>query len=165
MVAYCGWDPTVQITETINLDGNGTSLLTLPSLNVTDVSAVTLTNSDGTTLAATIGPSAQVGWKSNGELWWNPISSQPASGPFYYRYWPFGQQNIVVTYTGGYTGAPEDLDAALNSVSKRMPQLQSGRTSAKLDTAAFTYAANVAAGGFLTVEQWIFDKYRIIKVA
>lgn len=155
MVAYCGWDPTVPVAdEVVLLDGNGTFWAFLPSLHVTAVTAVTVTNSDGSTYTATIGPGANdVGWSENGTLTWQSCANGGA--------WPAMQQAISVTYSGGYATVPADLAAALASLSARMPQLQSGRTSARLGSAAFAYAATVAAGGLLMVEQLVFDRYRI----
>src|SRR5512146_3336226 len=114
MVAYCGWDPTTPVTETVLLDGNGSQLLTLPSLYVTAVSAVAITNADGSVDTPSIGFGASlicnVGWKINGELWRND------------NYWPQGQQNVSVTYSGGYSGPPDDVVAVLDSLTTRMPQ-------------------------------------------
>lgn len=155
MVAYCGWDPTVPVVgDTITVDGNGTSWAFLPSLYVTAVTAVVVTNPDGSTYTATIGPGANdVGWAEDGILTWQSCNN--------YGCWPEMQQAISVTYSGGYVVAPADLQAVLDSLTARMPQLQSGRTSARLGSAAFAYAAAVAAGGLLTVEQVVLDHYRI----
>lgn len=168
MVAYCGWDPTVLVTdETVNLDGNGKEVLALPSLNVTAVSAVTVTDWDGSTWTPTVGASQQVGWSKNGILTWNPgaipTSSTSFTACWFGPYWPEGQQNIAVTYSGGYDGPDAFLDAALNSLTNRLPQM--GRTSARLGSAGFTYAASVASGGLLLVEQMVFDRYRLPRVA
>lgn len=154
MVAYCGWDPTEPITDkTVLLNGNGSPVLLLPALRVTDVSAVTVTYFDGQTWSPTeIGPGSPVGWTEAGELVNN------------YRYWPEGQQNVSVTFSGGYSGPTPDLAAALDKLSSRMPQL-TGYTSAKLGSASFTFAANVATGGLLMVEQMVFDRYRLPKAA
>lgn len=166
MVAYCGWDPTEMVTNrTVTLDGNGTRLLTLPSLYVTGVSSVTVTDQYGTVHTylstdspATIGPgNTMVGWSENGVL----IYGDPALCGV----WPEDLQNVTVTYSGGYTSVPADLAAVLASLTNRMPQLQSGRTSARLGSAAFAYAATVAGGGLLLVEQMVLDRYRIIRAA
>lgn len=149
MVAYCGWDPTAIVADATELlDGDGSPVLFLPSLQVTDVTSVTITCADGSTWTPTVGPGMNVGWSANGTLTWNCFG-----------YWPVGQQNVSVVWSGGYTDEPADLDAALCSVSNRIPRM--GRTSSKLGSAAFTYAASVADGGLLLVEQMVFDRYRI----
>lgn len=159
MVAYCHWDPTTPVVnEQVLLDGSGTRLLTLPSLYVTAVSAVTVTRWDASTYAAQIGAGGDVGWSENGELAWLPSSLQ-GNG------WPEGKQNVAVTYSGGYATTPPDLAAALASIDQRLPKIQSGLQNAKIGTASMTYAATVAAGGLLVVEQMVLDRYRIVQVA
>lgn len=159
MVAYCGWDPTVVVTAgTVLLDGDGTFCAFLPSLYVTAVAGVTVTNPDGSTYTATIGPgSNDVGWSENGTLTWQSCENGGR--------WPSGQQTISVTYSGGYAQAPADLQAALDSLSKRMPQIQTGAVSQRLGSAAVSYAQSVASGGLLLVEQMVFDRYRLPKAA
>lgn len=154
MVIYCGWDPTVLVTnQPVQVDGNGTPWAFLPSLNVTAVTAVTVTNWDGSTYVATVGAGFNdVGWSANGILTWQSSNNGAC--------WPLGQQAISVTYSGGYPAVPADLAAALAHLSARMPAI-SGATSARLGTAAFSYAATVAAGGLLLIEQMVFDGYRL----
>lgn len=164
MVAYCGWDPTVVVTdETVYLDGDGTTLLQLPSLYVTAVSAVTLTDGLGNTYTATIDQPGttggnDVGWTDNGLLSWHPWTCSP------YAVWPIGEQNIAVTYSSGYPAPPDELLAVLASLTARVPQLQSGAVSKRLGSAAISYAQGVAAGGLLMVEQMVLDRYRIPRV-
>lgn len=164
MVAYCGWDPTTPVVgQTVNLDGNDTNLLVLPSLYVTAVTAVTVTDQLGTVYQATIDqPGTQggqdVGWSVNGCLIWHPWMLSM------YSVWPAGEQNVAVTYSGGYSSIPADLAAVLASLTTRMPQIQSGATSKRLGSATLSYAAAVAAGGLLLVEQMVLDKYRLPRV-
>lgn len=166
MVAYCGWDPTTPVVgETLNLDGNDTTLLALPSLYVTAVTAVTVIDQLGNAYTATVDQpgvavsgGSDVGWSEDGCLIWHPWVNCD------YSVWPAGEQNIAVTYSGGYSTIPDDLGAVLNSLTTRMPQIQSGATSKRLGSAALTYAATVAAGGLLTVEQMVLDKYRLPRV-
>jgi hypothetical protein len=156
MVARCKWDPTVLVEdETIALHGDGSDLLTLPSLHVTDVSAVQLVNHDGTTRDLIVGPAvgAEVGWRENGELRWHG---------WRWRGWPCGDRNVQVTYSGGYADVPADLAAALASLSRRTSSITVGATSRKMGTAAVTLAQSIAEGGLLITEQMVFDRYRIL---
>lgn len=166
MVAYCGWDPTTPVAaETVNLDGNGTLLLALPSLYVTAVTAVTVTDHLGVVYQATIdqpGTSTDggndVGWSVNGCLSWHPWTTSQ------YSEWPCGEQNIAVTYSGGYTVVPADLQAALDNLSARIPNM-TGATSKRLGSASISYAQTIAQGNLLLVEQMVFDRYRLPKVS
>jgi hypothetical protein len=166
MVAYCGWDPTEQVTDrTVLLDGTGTRLLALPSLYVTDVSAVSMTDCYGETSLRPVAPvaypslgtatTADVGWSENGVLIWNG---------YLYGGWPSGQRNISVTYSGGYNVLPDDLQAALDSVGKRTAGML-GATSRRMGTAAVAFSGVASEGGLLLVEQMVFDRYRLFKVA
>lgn len=160
MVAYCGWDPTTVVTAaTVDLDGDGTSVLFLPSLHVTDVTAVTVTLPDGSTYAAQIGTGSDVTWAENGTLIWRPEAGSPLGC------WPEGQQNVAVTYSGGYSAVPADLAAALASLSARMPTIQTGMTQAKIGTAVITRGPTISEGALLLVEQMVFDRYRIVRAA
>lgn len=157
MVAYCGWDPTIPVVdETVLLDGDGSTVVTLPCLNVTAVTSVVITDADGGTYTATLtGSYPDVGWSANGVLTWQ-------SGENFGR-WPVGQQNIAVTYSGGYNGTPDDLQAALDSVAGRMPL--TGASSKALGSAKISYGHAITDGGLLLVEQMVFDKYRLPRVA
>lgn len=154
MVAYCGWDPSTSVTGTVRLDGNGTRLLALPSLYVTAVTAVSVTDQWGTVTTPTIGPGTEIGWSANGCLTWNGVGG-----------WPEGQQNVAVTYTGGYDMLPDDLDAAVASLSKRTSAATFGATSRRMGTAAVNFGAEVSSGDFLNVERMVFDRYRLPRVA
>lgn len=157
MVARCRWDPTEVVTDrTIDLDGNGQPVLMLPSLHVTAVSAVQLVDCEGNITDLVIGPAvgAQVGWREDGELVWRDC------GPG----WPEGDRNVQVTYSGGYDPVPEDLAAALASLSKRTAG-PAGAVQRRMGTAAVVFAQNIAEGGLLTTEAMVFDRYRIYGAA
>lgn len=153
VVAYCGWDPMAAVQdETVLLDGNGTRLLTLPSLHVTAVSAVVVTQFQTDPLTATIGYGLDVDWKQNGCLIWSGCGV-----------WPVGSRNVAVTYSGGYAVAPHDLVAAVNNLSGRLGNM--GHTGARLGSASINYSHVIQSGGLLAVEQMVFDRYRIMKAA
>jgi hypothetical protein len=158
MVAYCGWDPTVPVVDgTVLLDGNGSRLVTLPSLHVTAVTAVTVTDQWGTVNTLTIGPGfTDVSWSENGCLTYKGHQ---------YQGWPEDQQNVAVTYSGGYATIPAELDAVLASISKRAPSI--GVQSKRLGTASITYNPQFqsSAGDLLVVEKMVLDRYRILKAA
>lgn len=153
---YCGWDPTAVVTNgTVTLDGNGTTVAFLPSLYVTAVTAVTVTNPDGSTYTATIGPGMNdVGWSDDGVLEWQSCNNGAC--------WPDMLQAVQVTYSGGYDPVPPDLDACLTKLGTRLSGTF-GQTSQSVGGASIAYAQTVAAGGLLTVEQWVLDRYRIVR--
>lgn len=157
MVAYCGWDPTLPVANGVaTLDGNGTALAFLPSLHVTDVSAVVVTNADGTTYTAVLGPDGDVTWGENGVLTWVSCNNGGA--------WPEGQRNIAVTYSGGYDPTPADLAAALASIGKRTAGAM-GLSSRRMLSTSLSYGREVQSGDLLLVETMVLDRYRIARVA
>lgn len=155
MVAYCGWNPLVSVTaEVAALDGAGTLLLQLPTLYLRNVSAVSVTDWAGDVTTPTLGLGNQVGWTQDGSIFWNG-----------YGLWPTGQQNITVTYDAGYLNPPDDLAAALGSVTKRIPNMTSGYASRRMGTAGVTMSAASSTGDLLLVEKMVFDGYRIVRAA
>lgn len=156
MVAYCGWDPTEHVTnQLVLLNGNGTSLLTLPSLHVTDVSAVTVTDRWDRSVDLTIGTgSADLSWSEDGVL--------SLTGCGLVRAFPEGLRNVAVTYSGGYPEVPAELQAVLDSIGKRTGTTSAGIRSKTMGKAAFTY---VASGDLLLLEKMVLDRYRIVKSA
>lgn len=155
MVSICGWDPTVQQTSTELLDGNGTPLLTVPSLHVTAVTSVRILHGgDADPTDLTVGVGEDVGWSENGCFLRN-----------HGCYWPEGQRNVEIVYTGGYSPVPADLAAALASLGKRTGGPLLGITSRRMGTAAISHGAVIAEGDLLTVERMVFDRYRIPRAA
>lgn len=155
MVAYCGWDPTTPVIGAVAaLDGNGTRFLSLPSLHVTAVTSVSVTDLWGTVTTPTVGPGLDVGWSPNGCLTWNGWDNCGT--------WPVGQGNVVVTYDSGYDdGPPDDLVAALVSLSKRTTSPVFGATSRRMGSAGVSFGQQVSSGDLLAVERMVFDRYRI----
>lgn len=163
MIAYCGWDPTEYFVNlAVTLDGNGTSTLALPSLKVTGVSSVIVTDGYGSVFTylstdspASIGPGeTMVSWSEHGIL--------TCSDPDLAGAWPDGQGNVVVTYSSGTGTEDLALTAAVAHLSNRIATM--GATSAKMGTASLAYGAATATGGMLLIEQMVFDKYRIPRV-
>lgn len=155
MVAWCKWNPLLQVTsEVILLDGNGTTLLTLPSLHVTAVEAVTVTDRYDATYSLTIGTgSADVEWSDDGTL---SLCSMTLGC------WPAGKRNIEVRYSGGY--APDDPEAAevqavLDSIGKRVGPMSAGIKSKSMGKARFDYFEP----DLTAVEQMVLNRYRIIQ--
>lgn len=150
MIAHCGWDPTAVVANvTIRLDGNGSRIALLPSLYVTDVSAVVVTDPYGTDQVLTVGRGAtDVSWSENGVL--KLKSCWPLAC------FPEDQQNVAVTYSGGYSEVPDEITAVLESIGRRSATL--GIKSRQMSKAKFEY---FPGGELLTVEQMVLDRYRI----
>lgn len=165
MVAYCGWDPTTPVVnETTVLDGDGTRQLWLPSLYVTAVASVTITDPDGSTYDAVMGEGNDVTWNQNGRLLWEGWQYFGLVDPSQrFLAWPYGAANVSVVWSGGYTTIPADLAAALNSLSNRMPYI-TGALSRRLGQVQISYPQAIANGGLLWIEECVFRKYKIMRV-
>lgn len=149
MVAYCGWSPLEVLTDrTVMLNGNGARLLTLPSLHVTDVSAIVITDRWDRVVLPTVGTgSADVHWSENGCL------------TYRCSIFPEDLGNVAVTYSGGYADVPADLQAAVDSLGRRSPNASSGLRSKAMGSTSLSY---FASGDLLAVEKLVFNRYRIL---
>jgi hypothetical protein len=88
--AICGWHIAPQVTETVVLDGDGGTLLMLPTLKLVSVAQVRdLTRSE---------PAAIEGWR-----WSSAGMLYRSSG------WPSGLGAVEVTMTHGYDECPPEL--------------------------------------------------------
>jgi hypothetical protein len=81
---YCGWSLFPVVSEVLTLDGDGTRLLRLPTLQLNAVNSVTL---DGVLLDPT-------------EYAWSAI------GLLYRQWWACGARNVVVDFDHGYLTRP-----------------------------------------------------------
>lgn len=154
MVAWCGWNPIEPVTdEVIVLDGNGTTLLTLPSLHVTAVSSVIVTDRFDNITTLTVGTgSADVQWSEDGTL---------SLCSLILGCWPEGKRNVQVTYSGGYPAddAPAEIQAVLDSIGKRTATMSAGLKSKSLGKARFDYYPP----DLLLVEQLVLNRFKIIQ--
>jgi hypothetical protein len=86
---YCGWHIAPEVTETITLDGTGSSSLWLPSLYVTDIASITV---EGVLESAD-----NYDWSANGY-----VNAR-------YGTWSCRPRQIVVELTHGYADIPDEL--------------------------------------------------------
>lgn len=143
--AYCGWHIAPSITETITVDGSGTTVLGLPTLHLTDLSEVTINGED----------EADVEWTERGLL------RLSCRGP-----WPQRWRSITVTMTHGYDCAPAAMAAVATAMARRVtvnPDALTNESIGQQYTAG--YAANPAGFtglAFVPAEAaWLLGPYRI----
>jgi hypothetical protein len=110
---HCGWSITSVTNAVQQLDSDGTAMLFLPCLAVTDVASLVVNGS-----AAWGSPYRQPlatdwEWYSDGTLKWLGLSS---------RAWAPGARRYTVTYSGGYDpqDVPEDILMVVCSMAERV---------------------------------------------
>jgi hypothetical protein len=133
---YCGWHVVGAVTEDITVDGPGSSLLVLPTLRLTDVTAVT--ENDTAVELDSIEWSARGLIVKCGRGWWTD------------RF-----RGITVSVTHGYAEAP-DFDAAVAAIAERTADGLNGEANV---IGPFQYSAVSAM--FSLAEKSILDLYRL----
>jgi hypothetical protein len=153
---YCGWHIAPSVTETLTLDGPGGNVLVLPSLYVTDVSAIT---EDGTVLADGTDPDvpADYTWSQAGIVrrsWATGIWSGWCG-----VWWTSQLRGIQVDLTHGYDTWPLDLAAVIGTISERVKDNPSNLEQITVGPFSEKYAtggASISDGDLM-----VLNKYRL----
>ncbi len=95
---YCRWHIAPTVTETITLDGRGGQLLTLPSMHVAAVTAVTV---DGVDID-------DFDWSTNGTV--------ERCG-----WWPSKRRSIEIDVQHGHAACPDDVAGVVASIAAKLP--------------------------------------------
>mgnify|MGYP000317080665 CR=1 FL=1 len=98
--SYCRWEFEYQTGIVEAHDGGNSSEVWLRKRPVTGVESVTANGYDITDFSFNA---------KTGRLWRGEGYSHPRLAPQF----PYGQENVVVTYSGGIASAPDDLKAAI----------------------------------------------------
>lgn len=135
--AYCGWHVAPNITETITLDGTGNRHLWLPSLFVTDVTAIV---DEGTTLTT-----EDYDWSESGYL-------ERRSG-----YWSIRPRQIQVTLKHGLEDIPADVVGVAVGLAARAAVSPAGVRREAAGAVSLEYEL----GRLLQDERSILDRYKL----
>lgn len=143
---YCGWHVAPRVTETKVFDGNGGTILGLPSLHVTSVDAVTVSGVD---------------WLEQVE--WSEIGNLRAKSAFPDRY-----RSVEVTFTHGYAiDEVQDLVMVGEQVARNAAASPMGIVRENLGSRQITLAqlAPGVAGGLTLLQRDldILNQYRLVK--
>lgn len=141
---YCGWHIAPALTEPVTVDGSGGLFLSLPSLHVTNVTAVT---EDGL-----LRDPSTYEWSEQGQLW----AAYPWSGHF---------RGVTVDMTHGFSDVPEDVRAIVMAVASRAQLSPDGVVRRQVGAVSESYSQtgfNVAGGvSLMPHEKADLDSYRI----
>lgn len=138
-VSVMGWCPWPSRTETVTLDCEGTDVLTLPSILVTDVAEVIV---DGDVVDVS-------GYR------WSRVGLLERVG----GRWPRGYRRAVVTFTHGADVLP-DVQGVILSLAGRLSVSAIGQTSMRAGGVAETYAVS-AAGLLMQDDRDVLARYSI----
>ena len=137
---WCGWPVTPAVEDDeVTLDGPGSRLLVLPTVHVTELSAVV---EDGVELDVDA-----LLWSARGLV-------RKASGAL----WSADYRAIVVTMTHGYAAAP-DFDAAVLSLIDRMSLAPAG--GQLVGVGPFRWSEDRPEGAFTASERALLGQYRL----
>ena len=160
---YCGWHVTPVLTnEQITLDGPGGPTLMLPTLALSEITALT---EDGVELDVTT-----LSWSKRGMVAKKRYTPVPVSNfnlaHHYFRPWNFWSEcfgGITATITHGFATAP-DLEAVVLAAIDR-GGFAAGDTTELKAVGPFQYdTSGLAAGAiFSDAEMAILDRYRLEK--
>lgn len=139
---YCGWHISPSRTETITVDGPAGPVLTLPTLHVTDVAAVTVDGREVTGYR----------WATRGQV--------------YGIGWGEGPRRVAVNLTHGYDEPPAAVVSVIAAIVTRTKATKWGlAVRAQAGQVSRTYSQagpNQAAGmTLLDHERQMLDKYRV----
>lgn len=144
---YCGWHVTpIAIDDVITLDGSGTTLLVLPTLRLTELTALT---EDGIDVDI-----SQISVSTRGLA----RKRQGYVGGGAGCYWTDQFGGITATMTHGFAEAPEWESAVLSFVERTAGGISVGREV----VGPFQFPSATAAGSvFSDAEKMLLDLYRL----
>ena len=146
------------VTETIKLDGTGTDTILLPQVPVSAAGTVvvnggTLDNNEY--VATERGHLIRIYSGTGGTATWSTWAQTPTS------YWPYGRENVEVTYTHGYSGTvPADVRMVALMIASRLV-VQGLKVQEQRGQASNRYA--VAATDLTAGEKAILRKHRVAR--
>lgn len=142
--AYCGWDLSLSTAATLQVPGNGTIVLTLPTLRLHDVSKVVI---NGVEVPVT---PLDLSWTQRGQL-------------IRLAGWP-NLATIEVTCEHGYYDIPDLIKLVVLENAARAIANPEGLTSATVGAVTRTWRTGALGGqpgGLSALDQRLLDRYSI----
>lgn len=142
--AYCGWHIAPQRTEDVVVNGNGSTVLPLPTMHLADVHTITEAGQPVVLDA--------VQWSTAGYLF--------RTAP-----WTAALRGVTVNITHGYDEVPPEVQAVVLSVAARAAASPEGMVRQQVGSVSLSFAqssANVSGGvAVFDHEQAVLDRYRL----
>lgn len=131
--SYCGWHVTPVITETVTVDGDGGTILNLPTLRLTSLVAVRVQGE----------PVEDVEWSSDGTL---------------RGWWPDKWRSIEVEMEHGYE-SPADLLGVMVDAASRAVNSELGGAAETIGP--FSFTASEGSTVMYLHELQVLDRYKL----
>ena len=149
---YCSWHIAPSRADSVTVRGNGSAVITLRSLHVTDVTSVTC---DGTLL-----DSSNYAWSEAGVL-----TRLCGDGTLSHHRGGWWESEIVVEFTHGYAEVPAEVTGIVQAIAQRAadnpgsrPRTQDGPFADTFSQIGFNQAP---AWGLLDAEKEIASRYKL----
>lgn len=134
---YCGWAISYEDHAEAVVDSDGSRVITVPCLRLTEVHTV------------------EVEGQAVTDYTWSAAGVLLRTG----QRWPAALRAVRVVYSGGYVETPPELAAVVCGVAGRL-STPTGVASWSVGSQTVTYSGE-AAPGLASVEEAILDRYRI----
>jgi hypothetical protein len=160
--SYCGWHIAPNRDDTLTLDGDGGTVLVLPSLNVTEVLSVTV---QGIVLDPTDYAWSQAGFITRVPSYansWNTGYTSWSDGEWsggWYWWWPDAPRSIVVELTHGYDPVPPEVSAVVQAIAGRLVDNPTGLEQQTVGP--FTEKYGGAGSALGSAELGVLSRYRL----
>lgn len=141
---YCGWSISAETVEGQPRDGDGSSLLLLPTLRLTAVTAVVLA---GRALVDGV----DFDWSTAGIIQRLP----------YGRCWPHKKRAIVTSYRHGYVLVPAEIKAVVVALAARSATAPAGLVQQTVGAITYRWAEAASSFGPTDGEKAVLDRYRV----
>lgn len=142
---YCGWEISAFTASGVYLDSDGTDIISVPCLHVTDVSTVELLHHDT--------------WTATTDYSWS------AMGALHTRCrWPHGFRSVRISYSGGYDTVPAGITAACCSIAARQlnaENLYSEVVGGITETYQRGPSTGIGSEGLSGIEMIVLDRYKL----
>jgi len=135
---YCGWRVAKAASETLVLSSRGGRALFLPSLQINEITAITV---DGHTLAVD-----DFDWDPNGIL-------ERVSGR-----WPRGRRAVTVTLNHGYATCPGGISQAISAAVARGVLVPAGGIASETAIGQSIVYSRMSAGGLAAGAMFVSDE-------
>jgi hypothetical protein len=135
---YCEWSISEETVTARVFDADGSRLLLLPTLHLTDVDEVLI---DGTEVT---------------DFSWSEMGALCRQGR-----WPVGFRRVTVTFTHGYAEVPAEIQAIVFGLAQRGATVTPGLRTRTVGAVTYQYADGASGSALDVAEKSVLDRYAL----